>query len=88
MIWFFERQNSRLRYEIRRQADGHDYELVITSPDGTQALERYTDPLELLHRTEELEQSLRDLGWQVPIPRGRVLSAPVRRVSCRTKETR
>ena len=81
MIWFFERQDLRLRYEIRRQPDGHDYELVITSPDGTQALERYSDPLALLHRTEDLERSLRAQGWQVPMPRGRVLGPWARRAS-------
>jgi hypothetical protein len=74
MIWFFERQNSRLRYEIRRQEDGHDYELVITRPDGTQELERYVDPLMLLHRTEDLQRALRAVGWQVPGPRGRALA--------------
>lgn len=73
MIWFFERDDSRLSYEIRRQADGHDYELVITSPDGRQHIEDYADPLELLHRTEQLERSLRADGWRVPVPRGRAL---------------
>lgn len=71
MIWFFEREDSRLRYEIRRQADGHDYELVITRPDGQQDVECYVDPLELLHRTEDLQRSLREEGWSVPAPRGR-----------------
>ena len=73
MIWFFERDESRLHYEIRRQADGHDYELVITSPDGRQVIEDYADPLELLHRTEELERSLRAEGWRARAPRGRAL---------------
>ena len=73
MIWFFEREDSRLLYEIRRQADGHDYELAITRPDGRQDIERYSDPLELLHRTEELELMLRAQGWRVPAPRGRAL---------------
>ena len=36
MIWFFERHEARLLYEIRRQADGDDYELVVTFPDGRQ----------------------------------------------------
>jgi len=79
MIWFFERQNARLRYEIRRQADGHDYELVITRPDGGQDVECYDDALELLHRTESLERSLREDGWQVPAPRGRALAVRISR---------
>jgi hypothetical protein len=83
MIWFFERQNARLRYEIRRQADGHDYELVITRPDGGQDLERYDDALELLQRTESLERSLREDGWQVPAPRGRALAVRISRFDAR-----
>lgn len=75
MIWFFEREESRLRYEIRRQADGHDYELVITRPDGRQDVEDYVDPLELLQRTAALERSLQADGWKVPVPRGRALVA-------------
>jgi len=75
MIWFFEREDSRLRYEIRRQADGHDYELVITRPGGHQDVECYDDPFQLLHRTEALEHSLRAEGWKVPVPRGRGLGS-------------
>lgn len=81
MIWFFERQNSRLHYEIRRQPDGHDYELVITKPDGMQDVERYGDALALLHRTEELERTLRAEGWHVPVPRGRAIGHTARRAS-------
>ena len=43
MVWFFERQQSRLHYEIRRQSDGDDYELVINWPDGRQEVERYSE---------------------------------------------
>jgi len=71
MIWFFERQASRLRYEIRRQPDGHDYELVITHPDGRQEVERYADALSLLERTDSLQHALRAEGWQPPLLRGR-----------------
>jgi hypothetical protein len=75
MIWFFERHDSKLRYEIRCQTDGYGYELVITRPDGVQDVEQYDDPLALLNRTEELERLLRDEGWQVPVPRGRAISS-------------
>ncbi len=66
MIWFFQRQQSRLHYEIRRQTDGHDYELVITQPDGRQDVERYTDAATLLERSMRLEHSLIAAGWQRP----------------------
>ena len=42
MIWFFERQQSRLHYEVRHQTDGHAYELVITHPDGRQDIELFS----------------------------------------------
>jgi hypothetical protein len=71
MIWFFERQQSRLHYEIRRQTDGHAYELVITNPDGSQELERFVDPLALLERSQDLQDRLLSAGWQPPRRRSR-----------------
>ena len=69
MIWFFERHQSRLHYEIRRQTDGQNYELVITHPDGRQEVEQYADPSALLQRTIRLENDLIAEGWEPPRPR-------------------
>jgi hypothetical protein len=66
MIWFFERQEARLLYEIRRQADGDDYELVVTFPDGRQEVEQYDDAHTLIERSHRLQESLRAQGWQPP----------------------
>jgi hypothetical protein len=66
MIWFFERQDSRLRYEIRRQSDGDDYELVITLPDGRQEVERYSECGTLVERTTVLQTRLAEDGWAPP----------------------
>ncbi len=66
MIWFFERHQSRLHYEIRRQTDGPDYELVITFPDGRQEVERYDDPNAVTARSIRLERALTDQGWEPP----------------------
>jgi hypothetical protein len=66
MIWFFERRRARLHYEIRRQTDGPNYELVITFPDGRQQVERYADPDDLAARSTRLEQSLTEEGWHPP----------------------
>jgi hypothetical protein len=66
MIWFFERHDSRLLYEIRRQADGNDYELVVTFPDGRQEIEHYDDPHALIERSQRLQDALRAQGWQPP----------------------
>jgi hypothetical protein len=66
MIWFFERQTSRLLYEIRRQVDGDDYELVVTFPDGRQEVEKFKDAVSLIERSHRLQESLRADGWMPP----------------------
>ncbi len=66
MIWFFERHDARLLYEIRRQADGDDYELVVTYPDGRQEVEHFADPHALIERSQRLQDALRAQGWQPP----------------------
>jgi hypothetical protein len=71
MIWFFERQQSRLHYEIRHQTDGHAYELVITHPDGRQEIELFVDPLVLIERSEDLQGALLAAGWHAPLRRAR-----------------
>ena len=65
MIWFFDRNGQRLRYEIRRTADGEAYELVVTYPDGRTEIELMVEPSELLKRCAELAESLQDEGWKV-----------------------
>ena len=74
MIWFFERREARLLYEIRRQADGDDYELVVTFPDGRQEIEKFGDPHALIERSQRLQESLRRQGWNPPAPLGRAPS--------------
>ena len=66
MLWFFERNAARLLYEIRRQVDGDDYELVLTFPDGRQEVEKYQDPHALIERSHRLQESLRLQGWTPP----------------------
>jgi hypothetical protein len=66
MIWFFERRRAWLHYEIRRQTDGPNYELVITFPDGRQEVERYADPDAVSERSLNLQRSLTDEGWEPP----------------------
>ena len=72
MIWFFERQHARLSYEIRRAAEGTEYELVITFPDGTQQVEAFTDASHLMERSVRLRDALASEGWRTPVVRGRV----------------
>ena len=66
MIWFFERQTSRLLYEIRRQVDGEEYELVVTFPDGRQEVEQFKDAISLIERSRDLQESLKAEGWTPP----------------------
>jgi hypothetical protein len=66
MIWFFQRQQARLHYEIRQRTDGPGYELVITHPDGRQDVEHYCDSSALLDRAHRLQNSLMEAGWQPP----------------------
>ena len=70
MIWFFERKTAKLLYEIRRQVDGDDYELVVTFPDGTQEVEYFQDARALIERSQRLQASLRADGWLPPSARG------------------
>jgi hypothetical protein len=63
MIWFFDRQGQRLQYEIRRKNTGDAYELVVSYPDGRQAVEQMIDPSDLLKRCAELADTLREQGW-------------------------
>jgi hypothetical protein len=66
MLWFFEKQQSRLHYEIRRQSDSHNYELIITHPDGRVEIEVYEDPGAVVERSERLRHTLTADGWQTP----------------------
>ena len=66
MIWFFEKQRSRLLYEIRHQVDGNDYELVVTFPDGRQEVEQFGDAGALIERSQRLQETLRADGWTPP----------------------
>ena len=76
MIWFFEKQRSRLLYEIRHQVDGNDYELVVTFPDGRQEVEQFGDAGALIERSEQLQETLRADGWTPPSLRQRYSQGP------------
>lgn len=66
MLWFFEKRRARLHYEIRRQTDGPDYELVITFPDGREEIERFSEPDAVVERSLALQLTLMKAGWQPP----------------------
>jgi hypothetical protein len=66
MLWFFEKRDAWLHYEIRRQADGDAYELVITYAGGRQEVERYAKPSDVVERSMHLQQELTKAGWHAP----------------------
>ena len=65
MIWFFDRDGERLRYEISRDRTAARYRLIITRPDGSEWVEEVDEPSRLIERSVELMNSLRGDGWHV-----------------------
>jgi hypothetical protein len=65
MIWFFDRDGERLRYEISRDRSAGRYRLIITRPDGSESVEEVDEPSQLIERSVELMNSLRGDGWHV-----------------------
>lgn len=67
MIWLFERNGEQARCEVRREATGEGYELVISRPDGANDVERFDDPSALIDRSVAYLDRLRREGWN-PVP--------------------
>jgi hypothetical protein len=65
MIWFFDRNGEKLRYEISHDRINGMYRVVITQPDGSESVEEVDEPTMLIERSVELMNSLRGDGWKV-----------------------
>jgi hypothetical protein len=65
MIWFFDRNGEKLRYEITRDRKDGRYRVLITRPDGTEQVEEVDEPTELIERSVQFMNSLRSDGWRV-----------------------
>lgn len=65
MIWFFDRDGEKIRYEIIHDRLAGRYRLVITRPDGSESIEEVDEPTELIARSAQLMNSLRCDGWKV-----------------------
>ena len=65
MIWFFDKDGEKLRYEITHDRVGGRYRVVITRPDGSESVEEVDEPTELIERSVQLMNSLRGDGWKV-----------------------
>lgn len=66
MIWFFTRGNLQVDIEVW-QVDVDAFELVIDYPDGSEGVERFTNPRKLVRRTLAAQRRLIRDGW---IPSG------------------
>jgi hypothetical protein len=65
MIWFFDRNGEKLRYEISHDRSNGLYRVIITQPDGSESVEEVDEPTMLIERSVELMNSLRGDGWKV-----------------------
>ena len=71
MIWFYQRCDQHLFYEVRLRDDGPGYELGLASPEGTLLTERFSNEETLARRFAELQAALLREGWGPADRRGR-----------------
>ena len=65
MVWFFDREGEKLRYEISHDRSAGRYKVTITHPDGSESVEEVEEPTALIERSVQLMNSLRGDGWHV-----------------------
>jgi hypothetical protein len=63
MIWFYERGDQHLYYEVRLSRDGAGFELGLASPEGPLMTERFSSEEALARRFSELQAALVREGW-------------------------
>ena len=63
MIWFYQRGDRHLYYEVRLRDDGPGYELGLASPEGTLLTEHFLSEEALTRRFAELQAALLRDGW-------------------------
>jgi hypothetical protein len=64
-LYFFQREDSHIRCEVRLDLNGVGYELVIDTPDAVR-VERFMETDDLNRRWSELEKRLVSEGWSGP----------------------
>lgn len=65
MIWFFDKDGEKLRYEISRDRSVGRYRVIITHPDGSESVEEVDKPAQLIERSVQIMNDLRGEGWHV-----------------------
>ena len=57
-----------MRCEIRREGAGAGFEMILTTVDGSQRMERFDETTGLIKRTLDLQRELLETGWRQPAP--------------------
>ena len=65
MIWFFDKDDQRLRYEISHDRSTGRYRVVVRRPDGSEYVEEIDQPADLIEKSVQLMNTLRTEGWKV-----------------------
>src|ERR1051325_274820 len=65
MIWFFDKEGERLRYEITHDRATGKYRVIVTRPDGSESTEEVDQPTDLIERSVQLMNAIRTAGWKV-----------------------
>ena len=63
MIWSFNRAAAQVDIEVRRVYETPGYELVIDYPNGSETVERFSNPRRLVERTLDVQERLMRDGW-------------------------
>ena len=64
MVWRFDRDGERLRYEIKHDRSAGRYRVTITTPDGIRNVEVLDEPAVVIERSVQLANTLRSKGWR------------------------
>jgi hypothetical protein len=70
MIWFFTRENAHIDLEVHRLPQGSGYVFAVTEADGSEKVEKFTDPARLVTRVLSVQQRLLEDGWMPASPGG------------------
>ena len=63
MIWSFNRAAAQVDIEVRRGVERSAYELVVDYPDGSETVERFENPRQLVDRVLRVQRRLMREGW-------------------------
>lgn len=68
MIWYWSRDNQRLRFETLYDNDRAEFVIVIEYPDGRQVSERFSAIDKLRSRLKAVDQELESDHWTLSGP--------------------